>query len=86
MSPSVGRVDEVIVGIEPGRLAEGEDALALGTLLARSLEIHVLAVSVVEPLASTDEAERDLGVAIAAVQARFGSPSRWMLWLSAAAP
>jgi nucleotide-binding universal stress UspA family protein len=73
VSRSVARVNEVIVGIEPGRLAEGEDALALGMLLARSLEAHVLAVSVIDPMASSDEAERDLGLAIAAVQARLGA-------------
>jgi nucleotide-binding universal stress UspA family protein len=67
-------VDEVIVGIKPSRLAEAEDALALGMLLARSLEAHVLAVSVIDPKASIDEAERDLGLAIAAVQARVGAP------------
>jgi len=73
VSRSVGGVDEVIVGIEPGRLAEGEDALALGMVLARSLGAHVLAVSVIDPMASTEEAERDLGLAIAAVQARLGA-------------
>ena len=73
VSRSVSGVDEVIVGIEPGRLAEGEDALAVGMLLARSLEAHVLAVSVIDPMGSTEEAERDLGLAIAAVQARLGA-------------
>ena len=66
-------MSEIIVGVEPGRPPEAEDALALGSLLARASGARLLAVSVVGPDGSLPAAERELGLALAETTARLGS-------------